>query len=206
MTDLFILLAVVTVVCTGAAVPCFFKSTRNTAGCLILSVAVLAAAAACFTTPVKSCFAAFSRFDCWYYGCLFAAAFIVSLFYRPLLGIAAILYVLWCSVFLFILLPVGYSPSASIGEITVTSSAQKTYQLEEVSLSPYFVLPFSRHWYRSADKDESAELRDWGRVFLTTAGAVFSSEKIPLPESTVYPHVYFLSIAADGSASFETVF
>lgn len=206
MTDLFILLAAVTVICTGAAIPCFFKSSRNTAGCLILSVAVLAATAACFLTPLKACFSAFARFDIWYYGLLFVSAFLVSLFYRPLLGIALILYALWCSAFLVFLLPAGFSPSGSVGEITVTSSAQETYLLEKVTLSPYHLLPFGKTWYKTTEKASSASINEWGRVFMTAVGAGFSSESVSLPAAATYPHVYFLSIAADGSPSFETVF
>lgn len=206
MTDLFILLAAVTVIGTGAAIPCFFKSSRNTAGCLILSVAVLAATAACFLTPLKACFAAFARFDIWYYSLLFAAAFIISLFYRPLFGIALILYALWCSAFLIFLLPAGFSPSGSVGEITVSSSAQETYQLEKVTLSPYHLLPFGKVWYKTTAKDPSASIDERGVVFMTAVGAAFSEDAVPLPNAATYPHVYFLSIAADGSPSFETIF
>lgn len=206
MTDLFILLAAVTCICTGAAVPCFFKSSRNTAGCLILSAAVLAAAAACFVTPVKDCFAAFSHFDAWYFGSLFAAAFVVSLFYRPLLGVALILYALWCSAFLLFLLPAGFSPSGSVGEITVSSNADQICTVETVTMSPYHLLPFGKVWYQSSEKQGTACIDGTGLLFLKTVGAVPSSREIALPVSATYPHVYFLSISADGSASFETIF
>lgn len=206
MTDLFILLAAVTIICTGAAIPCFFKSSRNTAGCLILSAAVLAASAACFLTPLKMCFASLVRFDIWYYSLLFVCAFIVSLFYRPLLGIALVLYALWCSAFLIVLLPAGYSPSGSIGEITVSSGAQETYPLEKITLSPYHLFPFGKTWYKGTEKASSAVIGEWGQVFLKTVGAGFSEDAVPLPKTATYPHVYFLSADDEGNAFFETVF
>lgn len=205
MTDLFILLAAVTVLCTGAAVPCFFKSSRFTAGCLILSAAVLAATAACFATPVKECFAAFSKFDIWYFSGLFAAAFLVSLFYRPLFGIALILYVLWCAVFLIILLPAGYSPSESVGEITVASADARVYQLEKVTFSQYQLLPYKKVWYKTAGKDESSFLSPEIMKLLSASGVLFSADSVELPESVTYPHVYFLSMDA-GNPAFETLF
>lgn len=206
MTDLFILLAAVTVICTGAAIPCFFKSSRNTAGFLILTVAVIAAAAACFVTPLKACFASLAMFDLWYYIGLFAAAFIISLFFRPLLGIALILYALWCALFLIILLPAGYSPSASVGEITVSSPSDTMYTLEKVTMSPYQLLPFKKNWYKSSEKNVDAVLGEKALKILGFTGAIPSSEKIVLPESATYPHIYLLLMEADGSSSFETVF
>lgn len=206
MTDLFIVLAAVTVVCTGAAIPCFFKSSRNIAGCLILSVAVLAATSACFATPVRDCFASISQFDIIYFSILFAAAFVISLFYRLLSGIAAILYVLWCAFFLVILLSSGFSPSLAIGEISASSSAVTTYQLEQVSLSPYHLLPFKRIWYKVPEKEPSGFPADTALGYLEKAGAVRSVQDIPLPDTSAYPHVYFLSIDADGTPVLETVF
>lgn len=206
MTDLFILLAAVTVICTGAAIPCFFKSSRNTAGFLILTAAVLAVTAACFATPVKECFASLTVFDLWYYAILFAAAFLVSLFYQLFLGIAVILYALWCAFFLIILLPEGYSPSASVGEITVRSSDDGTCMLEKVAFSPYQLLPFSKIWYRLPQENQNSGVNPKVMSVLVSVGTLFSSEQVILPTSTTYPHVYLLSIDADGSPSFETVF
>lgn len=206
MTDRFILLAAVTVIGTGAALPCFFKSSRNIAGCLLLSAAVLSAAAACFATPVLECFADISRFDLWYFGALFVSAFIISLFYRPLLGIALVLYVLWCSAFLLILLPAGFSSSGLVGEITVSSASEQSYLLDVVTLSPYHLLPFKKVWYKSSDRQDVAAIGERGSLFLKTVGAVSSSVETALPVSATYPHVYFLSITADGLPSFETVF
>lgn len=206
MTDTFILLAAVTVLCTGAAIPCFFKSSRNTAGFLILTVAVLSATAACFVTPLKACFASFTRFDAWYYIILFAAAFLVSLFYRLLLGIVIILYALWCAAFLIFLLPAGYSPSSTLGEVTVWSSQENFCVLEKVTLSPYHLLPYRKNWYRSSQESGETSLNQVALRFFAFTGAVSSSDDVPLPESATYPHVYILSIDAMEKPVFETVF
>lgn len=206
MTDLFVVLAAVTVICTGSAIPCFFKSSRNTAGFLILTVAVLAATAACFLTPVKDCFASFSVFDIWYYSILFVAAFIISLFYRVLLGVFFILYILWCAFFLILLLPAGYSSSGSIGEVTVSSASDNPVSVRKMTFSPYQMLPFKKVWYKSLQKNVDADLAPRVQEILTRTGLTASSDAVALPESAAYPHVYFISVDDDGAFAIETVF
>lgn len=200
MTDLFILLAAVTVLGTGAAIPCFFKSSRVTAGCLIMSVAVISTAAACFVTPVSDCAASLTEFDALYFSLLFAAAFIVSLFYRPLLGIAATVYVLWNAAFLVFLLSTGYSSAGEIGGVTVSSQDELSYQLEKVTLSPYCLLPLQKCWFRDPDAVGSAAFEKASRWFLSYAGAEMTAVTVTFPETASYPHMYFILIDAENGS------
>lgn len=88
----------------------------------------------------------------------------------------------------------------------MSSAADTSVVVEKLTFSPYQLLPFKKNWYKSLQKKADVAFNPEVQLFLTKTGVSFSSEIIALPESSAYPHVYFISIDSSESPVIDTVF
>ena len=146
MTGLFIRLFAVTIISAGFSLPCFFRRRGLSAGCFFLSVSVILFTVLCFVTPVKACFTAVNRADVLYFSVLFAAALIVSLFYRVLVPFFLILYLAYNSFFL-IFISRNYVPASSQKEFTFQDRTQCDGSVSVCIFPDKFLLLIPKIWY-----------------------------------------------------------
>lgn len=206
-------LAFFCVFCVGFAAACFArmvipsgkKSARSksfTAFCVFLSFSVILYTVLIFCTKSLFCFSEFSAKYPGYYKILmsvFAAAAIISFFWKILLPVSFVIYIAFSFFTHYVLVSVFGPQNATIPISVDENSKIDSFSLVSCHLPDTLLLPVKRNWFSPAG--EIPESWTKGGRFLSSApvkayvdGVVLKNltapRKFPIPETEVFPCLY----------------